>query len=245
MIEPSGPRDDYGACGVSVLAADHVEIDHNTFSGNVGPSDDFGQDGSAVELYGGTNTSVHHNTAVDNHTFSELGNDGTNNTHFYDNVITTTASGPVDAYGFNVQGTGEFGGVDNTIITNNTIVMRSANAGPLSTGLQPGTVRFHSNIVQAINAGHTESAIDEGHNVYFGYNYNGIRSTASAGQNAPAPTSVTADPKFVSSTNYHLQAGSPALNRNPDAYGVTTDRDDNPRKFGPAIDAGAYERQTA
>lgn len=245
VIQPSGPRDDYGACGVSVLAADHVEIDHNTFSGNVGPSVDFGEDGSAVELYGGTNTTVHHNTAVDNHTFSELGNDGTANTHFYDNVITTTASGPVDAYGFNVQGTGEFGGVDNTIITNNTIVMLSAGAGPLSTGLQPGVVRFHNNVVQAINAGHNEAAIDEGHNVYYGYNYNGIKSTASADGDVPAPTSITADPKFEPSTGYRLGAGSPALDRNTDAYGVTTDRDGNPRLVGTAVDAGAYERQTA
>ncbi|WP_127505568.1 carbohydrate-binding domain-containing protein [Actinoplanes solisilvae] len=245
VIQPGGGNDDYGACGVSVLAADGVQIDHNTFSGNVGDSDDFGQDGSAVELYGGTNTTVHHNTAVDNHTFSELGNDGTNNTHFYDNVITTTVSGPEDAYGFNVQGTGDFGGVDNTIITNNTIVMLSLRAGPLSTGLEPGVVQFHNNVVQAVNAGHNEAAIDEGHNVYYGHNYTGIKSIHSAGGTTAAPSSVEADPKFESSDNLRLRSGSPALNRGIDAYGVTTDWDGDARWIGPGVDAGAYERQTA
>ena len=242
VIQPDGENDDYGACGVSVLAADHVEIDHNTFTGNVGRSDDFGLDGSAVELFGGTDTAVHHNRATDNHTFSELGNAATANTHFYDNLVLTSASGPSGAYGFNVQGSdGPFGGVRGTRITNNTIVMRSAEPGPVVVGPDADVV-LHNNIVQAITAGYTEEPIDEGHNVYFGHNYNGIKSSATPGGNAPAPSSVTADPLFVSATDHHLQSASPARDHGVNAYGVTTDLDDHPRAVG-AVDAGAFEHQ--
>ncbi|GIJ54484.1 choice-of-anchor Q domain-containing protein [Virgisporangium aurantiacum] len=243
--EPDTGDDDYGACGVAVLTVDHVEIDHNTFVGNVGASSDFGLDGSAVEIYGATFTSVHHNRATDNQTFTELGNDGTADTTYQNNLIVTTASAPAGAYGFNVQGgDGRFGGVERTTITNNTIVMRSADPGPLSVG-PDADVTFHNNVVQAINTGYTDGPIDEGHNVYHGWNYNGINSTAAPGGVGTAPSSTTANPLFQSATDYHLRSGSPALNLGVDTYGATLDLDDQPRVYGPRVDAGAYERRSA
>lgn len=242
VIQPDGPRDDYGACGVSVLKADHVEIDNNTFTGNVGPSKDFVLDGSAVEIYGGTHTSVHHNEATDNHTFSELGNDATADTHFHNNLIVTTAAGPGKAYGINVQGAGEFGGVERTTVTNNTIVMRSDDPRPVSVGTGADVV-LHNNIVSAVQVGFTQQPIDEGHNLYSENWYNGIKSLDSPGGTGISPSSRTADPLFLSATDFRLQPGSPAKNLGIDTYGVSTDLAGQPRRVGSGVDAGAYELQ--
>ncbi|HEY0592931.1 MAG TPA: choice-of-anchor Q domain-containing protein, partial [Thermoanaerobaculia bacterium] len=55
---------------------------------------------------------------------------------------------------------------------------------------------------------------------------------------------VSGDPLFVGASDYHLQSGSPAIDR-----GVPTsasrDHEGTPRPQGPAYDIGAYERQVA
>ncbi|MCW2144128.1 carbohydrate-binding domain-containing protein [Actinoplanes cyaneus] len=252
VIAPSGGDDDYGASGVVVLSAAGVEVDHNTISGNVGTSPDFGFDGSAVEVFGAVDLTVHHNTATDNQTFSELGNDAatshlTRGTWFYDNVISTSASFSAgQVLGVNVQGTeGRFGGASGTKVTNNTFVLRNSGAGALIAGIGADVV-FHNNIVQADQAGYTyERKIDEGHNLYWGWSYiEGIKSTANTSSaGGIAPSSATANPLFVSGTDLHLQTGSPAKNFGSSAYGVTTDRDDRQRVVGTGVDAGAYELQ--
>ncbi|XVV16510.1 carbohydrate-binding domain-containing protein [Actinoplanes sp. CA-131856] len=246
VIAPGGTNDDYGASGIVVLAADDVEIDHNTISRNVGPSPDFVFDGSAVEIFGGIGTSIHHNVAVDNQTFSELGDNRTANTRFSNNLVTTSASFSAgQVLGINVQGSeGVFGVVKNTVITNNTFVLRNPDAGVLVVGLGADAT-FHNNIVEADQSGYTYQPIDEGHNVYYGEYYNGVTSTANtSAEGGIAPSSATADPLFVSATDFHLQTGSPAKNRGVSAYGVTTDLDGLPRLYGSGVDAGAYERQS-
>jgi chitodextrinase len=56
-------------------------------------------------------------------------------------------------------------------------------------------------------------------------------------------TDVNADPRFVSLTDLHLQAGSPAIDRgDPSAY-PSVDFDGQTRPIGSAPDAGADERQ--
>ncbi|MEU4560533.1 carbohydrate-binding domain-containing protein [Actinoplanes sp. NPDC023936] len=232
-----GSTDDYGASGVVVLKAHGVEIDHNTMRGNIGPSADFGQDGSAVEIYGAVGTVVHYNRSVDNHTFSELGNAATRNTTFHDNLITAHA-GIDDAVGFNAQGTGTFGPVLGTRMFHNTVAL----LGPSSKGVVVGagaTAFLHNNIVQAAYAGYSGAQkIDEGHNVWQpGAWGNDIWSDANPGQGI-APTSVTADPLFVGPGDYRLQAGSPARNRGVSAYGAALSLGGTARDA--TIDAGAY-----
>jgi hypothetical protein len=236
-----GSTDDYGANGAVVLQADNVEIDHNQITGNVGTSADFGQDGSAVEIYGSIGTRVHHNTSVDNQTFTELGNARTRDTVFADNLVTTNAS-MAGTIGFNAQGTGAFGPVAATSIHHNTVVLRGTGTQGVVIGTG-ATASLHNTIVQAAYLGWTGQKIDEGHNVYFGGAAgNDIDSLAKTGKGVAA-TSVTANPLFVNTTDYRLQTGSPARNRGVSAYGITTDLDGNPRVVGPGPDAGAYELQ--
>lgn len=59
---------------------------------------------------------------------------------------------------------------------------------------------------------------------------------------------INADPKFVSTTNYQLQATSPCINVGNNAVvpsGVTTDLEGNKRIKGGAVDMGAYESNIA
>src|SRR5207247_4087486 len=71
-VNTPGGYDDSGAFGV-LLNGDRNEVAYNHISGSVAFSYDYGQDGAAVEIYKGQGNSLHHNTAVDNHAFSELG----------------------------------------------------------------------------------------------------------------------------------------------------------------------------
>jgi hypothetical protein len=61
-----------GAVGIDVWGDDN-EIAYNTISGSHGCSYSYGVDGSAIEVYGGRCNNVHHNVAIDNQTFTELG----------------------------------------------------------------------------------------------------------------------------------------------------------------------------
>lgn len=80
--------------------------------------------------------------------------------------------------------------------------------------------------------GQNVALVDSGYNVFYN-----TKSTIGVG-----PGSLTADPLFVDPAAYdfHLQAGSPAINAGTDV-GVALDRDGKPRVGAP--DIGAYEFQ--
>ena len=69
---PAVQDDDSGAWGVLVNADDN-EVAYNTFSGNWACSEDYGRDGSSVELYQASHNNVHHNFTTEDITFTELG----------------------------------------------------------------------------------------------------------------------------------------------------------------------------
>jgi len=238
VIIRSGADDDYGANGVIVAAADDCEIDHNTITGHYGVSTDYGYDGSAIDFYGSIGSTVHHNVIVDNLTLCELGNARTANIEFHDNLITSNL-GAIPVEGLVVQGTGTFGPVLGTKFYNNTVVLTGSGARALWVGAG-ADLEYHNNVVVApMIAWLNNQKIDEGHNVFQG-DTTFMWSTANAGTNAIAPTSVVADPLFVGGGDYRLQVGSPAIDRGT-ARSYTTDLDGNPRVVGAAIDAGAYE----
>ena len=87
-----GAFDDYGAVGV-VVQGDNTEVAYNTITDNWAPSADFGTDGSAVEIYGGIGTLVHHNIASNNRTFTELGNNRSADTTYAYNQVTSSLDG--------------------------------------------------------------------------------------------------------------------------------------------------------
>ena len=87
-----GAFDDSGAVGM-VVVGDDTEVAYNTITDNIAPSADFGTDGSAVEIYGGIGTVVHHNIATNNRTFTELGNPRSADTTYAYNQVTSNLDG--------------------------------------------------------------------------------------------------------------------------------------------------------
>ena len=87
-----GEFDDSGAVGM-VVTGDNTEVAYNTITDNIADSVDFGTDGSAVEIYGGIGTVVHHNIASNNRTFTELGNPRSADTTYAYNQVTSVARG--------------------------------------------------------------------------------------------------------------------------------------------------------
>ena len=112
-----GTNDDYGAHGI-LVRGDDAEVAWNYIRDSVAVSPDYGTDGTAVEIYGGIGTEVHHNYALDNRAFTELGNSRTRATTYHHNVSISD----VDYAEFIVTRGADptHGGVPGTVIRNNT-----------------------------------------------------------------------------------------------------------------------------
>ncbi|WP_427131143.1 hypothetical protein [Pseudarthrobacter sp. S9] len=84
-------NDDSGASGVLINGNDN-ELSGNTVSGSNAFSYDYNRDGGSFEIYNGNRNYIHHNLALDNNNFSEIGrSSGTadGNTYRYNLVRST------------------------------------------------------------------------------------------------------------------------------------------------------------
>jgi hypothetical protein len=164
----------------------------------------------------------------------------------YNNVFLRTGYGkPIDNHGFfscfYSPGTTNVGtpGVGNVEFYNNTLVnCGNAAAGDgwsasvVNGGQNPKLgLRVRNNIVVASpGVPYSPYGPQTGsNNLYFG-------GTGAA----PAGLGTIGDPRLVSATDFHLTAGSPAIDAG-NATGVTLDFDGAPRPAGAAMDLGAFE----
>jgi hypothetical protein len=238
-VNTPGGHDDSGAFGV-LLNGDGNEVAYNQISGSVAFSYDYGQDGAAVEIYKGQGNNVHHNVAVDNQTFTELGDARTaGNTFAYNLVLSSLAN---STFLVTRGGADGHGPVANTTVLNNTVVM----TGPGSEGFvchggcNGGVLMMRNNIIQAVKkAGYADGAFDEDFNFYAG----GIT------QFPLGPNSSSGNPLFVNPAagDFHLAGGSPAVDSGIDTgYGSDLEGRGVPRDGngdgGPIADRGAFER---
>ena len=101
--------DDSGAFGILINGSDN-EFSGNTITGSTAESYDFILDGSAFEIFNGSRNNIHHNTAVDNNVFSEIGRskgaaaDG--NTYRYNLIRSTCGDNCSKAVGLIARGPG-------------------------------------------------------------------------------------------------------------------------------------------
>jgi hypothetical protein len=170
-----GAFDDYGAVGV-VVEGDNTEVAYNTITDNWAPSADFGTDGSAVEIYGGIGTSVHHNVASNNRTFTELGNKRSANTTYAYNQVTSSLT---ESEFLITRGDADyFGPVVGTTAVNNTVQLTGAKSLGFScyAGCTASYFALFNNVLDvAGRIGYLEGSMSGGNNVYWRGRMDGLK----------------------------------------------------------------------
>lgn len=235
-----GAFDDYGAVGV-VVVGDDTEVAYNKITDNWAPSADFGTDGSAVEIYGGIGTQVHHNVAKNNRTFTELGDNRSANTTYAYNVATSNLR---DSEFLITRGTEDyFGPVRGTVAVNNTVKLTGSNSRGFVcyAGCTKDLFAMYNNIFDIAGLiGHIEGERTGANNIYF----RGDMWSVSL-----LPGDRVVDPQFRNA-RLALSAGSPAVDQvkkaemKRDLNGVKVGVDGNgDGKRG--TDIGAYEAKNA
>lgn len=149
-----------------------------------------------------------------------------------------------------VSGTGILttGAADNVDIAGNTV---SGAAAGIIVGSDAGSgfgrsMAAANNIVANITGTGIGVSGDVGADVVYPNNlFYSNGADMAAGVSAVAANTITANPLFVSSTDFHLQSGSPARGAGLAAYPTGTDRDGRARKSPPDIGALEYHDPAA
>lgn len=222
--------DDSGAMGVTLNASGN-EVSYNYFSGNRACSEDYGVEGASIEVYQASGNYIHHNTSINETTFSELGGTtslpSTNNVYAFNLYVAAPDRGEL----LNLRGYNSSWGANvGTKFYNNT-AYRVQLGVACGFGCDASILSIHNNIIWS--ADHplkttiwSDGPIDEGDNIYW-------RSDGKPEvwiNNGPlASNSKIADPIFVnpSANNFNLSTASPAIGKgNANAItslGITTD----------------------
>jgi hypothetical protein len=198
--------DDYGAVGV-LVAGNGGRFSHNRISGSYAQSFDVGHDGSAFEVYGGSNNRFDHNLSRQNEAFIEIGcacsRAPSNNNEIDYNVVTSTLSFGVN--GVVAHGSESFGPTYSTKVYNNSIYITSPNSEALHCGsCNAAMMKLRNNAVLMTGdrSGYNYSGADEDYDLISGKPIWGGRL---------GPHSRAANPRFTSLTNLRLRNGSPAI----------------------------------
>ena len=233
----NGENDDSGAWGIA-LNGDDNEVAYNYFSGNnAWCSYDFGQEGASVEVYQAQRNVIHHNIALNDTTFSELGGSASKQSNFntfaYNQYIDT------------VHDRTEFltlRGIGNKVYNNSVYLTGGDSRGLTVEGDSMTAVRNNIFEVRG-HAAYAGGMISESNNLYWSdsgtpaVNFQGFTMS---------PTSRQIDPQFVQpgASDLHLQPTSPARDSGdsePVEQGYGRDLDGVTVPSGAGVDIGAYE----
>lgn len=227
-----------GGVGIA-LRGDDNEVAYNVISGSNTCSPAHGWDGSAVEVFGGQRNRIHHNTALDNHNFSELGNArSADNVYAYNHVESTLAT----ARFLTTRGGGRWGPVQGTQVYNNSVYLTGvqSRAVSCSNGCGPDILHLYNNVLWATEAGSADALFDEGHNIFWDVDGDPAINFAAS------TSSRTIDPGWIDPVggNLDLADGSPAIDAGtaiPLELGSSGDREGTQVPNGAGVDIGAYE----
>jgi myo-inositol-hexaphosphate 3-phosphohydrolase len=197
------PNDDNGAFGV-LVNGDMNEIAYNTLTGHDAYSYDYGRDGAAIEIYGGQWNHVHHNLAIDNDAFAELGNSRTSTNLFGYNVVRSSL--PTSSFLVTRGAEDGRGPVNGTRLYNNTAMLTGSQSQGFVChgGCSREILQLRNNIIGAgWKAGYADGPVDEDYNLF---QSGQLQFTVGA-------HSIVGDPAFVSGSagNLELQPGSRAI----------------------------------
>jgi hypothetical protein len=241
------PTDDIGAWGV-LLRGNYHEVGYNYFEDNNSwCTYDTPPQGNSIELYEAKFNSIHHNTAINDRDFSELGGSGSiksdTNVFAYNLVISNVP----DAHFIIARGSGtNWGPTWRTKLYNNTVVLTGSQSEAVicGAGCNSNIMTMRNNIIWAEQkAAFADGAFAESNNIYWDSEGDPFVQFIGFSMNS---TSEIANPQFVnlSQRNVRLMSGSPAINAGSlEAVGLgyITDLDDNAVPQSLAADMGGYE----
>lgn len=152
--EAADCTDDSGAFGVLINGNDN-EFFGNTVTGSTAASFDYGRDGSAFEIYNGSRNNIHHNHAIDNNVFSEVGrSDGAadGNVFRYNLVRSSCGADCSGAVGLIIRGpNSQYGPTNSTTFEFNTVWLNgSRSRGVVCYASCPSTTVIRENILVAV-----------------------------------------------------------------------------------------------
>jgi len=238
VVNTQGGDDDYGAYAIGLYNSNN-EISYNKAERCKAPSYDYGSDGGFVEFYNNVSgANIHHNWAQDNNGFIEVGGGSATDSVVAYNVAVNNGSLAVMHISGNFQSA-----VSNFRFENNTLVETAVGSNtydildfigtPASGAVIVRNNIFYVNQFQVIS---NTSSFTHDHNLYYF-----MQSQTQVG--APlGPGEKIADPLFanLAGGDYHLQAGSPAIDAGVD-LGYHQDYAGQAVPAGSAPDIGAYE----
>lgn len=229
VVNTPGGDDDWGAMAI-LVAGEGADVHHNVIAGSIADSHDYGQDGAAIEIFGGRDSRIHHNLSIDNKTFSELGNDDSARNTFFHNVVRATIP---SASFLAIHGHGRtFGPVRGTVAYNNSVYLAGSSSPGIWCGGCASDVLVLRNNAMKVTGGYSWRGADEAYNIVDGDYVHG----------SLGPGSRRANPLFVSKKNLRLQPRSPAIDAGTD-MGARVDFVGVSIPQGRAPDVGAYERR--
>jgi hypothetical protein len=243
-------NDDKGAWGVLLHGSDN-EIAYNYFANSLAIctfDNGLNGEGNSVEIFEGVRNSIHHNVAVNDRVFSELGSSASlttaDNTFAYNRVVSN-----VKTARFMVVRGGEhdFGPTLRTLVFNNTVYLTGkASHALVCQHCAPNILTLRNNILWAEEkVAYADAPFNESHNVYWNSSGDPLVQFLGFSMNG---SSRIANPRFVNPAggDFRLLNASPAVNSGTaevvglgfraDLNGVSVPQEN-------VVDRGGYERQ--
>ncbi|MFA9289370.1 MAG: choice-of-anchor Q domain-containing protein, partial [Weeksellaceae bacterium] len=238
--------EDIGAWGIN-LKGDDNEIAYNYLKDNNAwcSYDLVGFDhGNTIELFIAKRNLIHHNIAINDRVFSEIGGDQTDPTKkSEDNIFAYNlhvAPTVRSRFIVNHGNTSAFGPARGTKAYNNTVYLTGPQSQAIicNTGCAEDLLELKNNIVWSeMHAIQANGPINEGFNLYWATNGNPQISGITI-----AATSRIADPRFldIAQSSFELLADSPAIDQGTTGL-YDYDLDYRAVPQGLATEMGAYE----
>jgi parallel beta-helix repeat protein len=247
MVWELTPTATLGGMGI-LLHGDYNEVGHNYFSNNKSICTYTGtSESNSVELYGARHSNIHHNTAINDRVFSEIGG-GTarpsaDNIFVY-NLHVVTFSDPTGARFIVTRGVGhKEGPVYRTLVYNNTVYFTAEKSKAISCAMCAANILEVKNNILWVNREpiSVNGSFVEERNLFWSNDGKPLLNFSKHG------SSVVANPQFrdPSRRDFRLKSGSQAIDsatKEPYNLGYRADLAGVGLWRGTAPDAGSYER---
>ncbi len=241
-------HDDKGAWGVLLHGSDN-EIAFNYFANNLAHctyDNGVNGEGNSVEIFEGVRNSIHHNVAVNDRVFSELGSSASvvtaDNTFAYNRIVSNVRTARFIVVRGDVH---DFGPTLRTRVYNNTVYLSGAQShAVVCQHCAPNILTLRNNIIWAEEkAAYADAPFNESHNLYWNHTGKPLVQFLNFAMHS---TSRIGNPRFVNAGggDFRLLGESPGVNSGTAevvGIGFVTDLNGVSVPQQGVVERGAYE----